>query len=80
MIVSDSDFLYNVQQGGAMDTLKLGIHRSRLLVAFLASPESSARAVLEPVLDLPKFRLAPVPGPDKFGETAALLAEAIFGR
>lgn len=80
VIVSDSDFLYNVKQAGALDKLELGIHRSRLLVAFLASPEKSARQALEPVLALPKFRLALVPGPDKFGEAAALLADAIFGR
>jgi hypothetical protein len=80
VIVSDSDFLSNVRQAGAMDKLKLGVQRSRLLVAFLSSLERSARTALEPVLALPKFRLVLVPGPDKFGEAASLLAGALFGR
>jgi hypothetical protein len=80
VIISDADFLANVQGKGAMDRLRLGIERSRLLVAFLASGEKPAQQVLAPVLGLAKFRLALVPGPDRFAETAATLADAIFGR
>jgi hypothetical protein len=79
VIVSDSDFLGNVQAAGAMDKLKHGIDRSRLLVAFLAAGEATARKTLEPVLRYPRFRLVIVHGLDQFARAAADLADAILG-
>lgn len=81
VIVSDSDFLWNVQRDGAMDVLRFGVDKSRLLVALLALPhDKQARKVLRPVLDSPRFRLATVKKLDDFGQAAADLAEALFGR
>jgi Peptidase family M48 len=81
VIVSDSDFLWNVQRDGAMDTLRFGVDKSRLLVALLALPDDKqARKLLAPVLDSPRFRLATVKKLDDFGRAAADLAEALFGR
>jgi len=79
VIVSDSDFLYNVRAPGAMDKLKYGIDHSRLLVAFLAAGEAQARETLEPVLRYPRFRLAIVKGLDQFAQAAADLADAVLG-
>jgi hypothetical protein len=62
-----------------MDKLKHGIDRSRLLVAFLAAGEATARKTLEPVLRYPRFRLVIVHGLDQFARAAADLADAILG-
>jgi hypothetical protein len=81
VIISDSDFLWNVQRDGAMDTLRFGVDKSRLLVALLALPDDKqAKKVLAPVLASPRFRLATVTKLDDFGRAAADLAEALFGR
>jgi hypothetical protein len=79
VIVSDSDFLSNVQAPGAMDKLKYGTDHSRLLVAFLAAGEAYSKKVLEPVLRYPRFRLAIVHGLDQFARAAADLAGAVLG-
>lgn len=80
VIVSDSDFLSNVQQLRAMEHLAYAVDRSRLLVALLASSGARARPVLEPVLGRPRFRLALVDDVSHFGKVAADLADAILGR
>ncbi|HSB60744.1 MAG TPA: M48 family metalloprotease [Vicinamibacteria bacterium] len=79
VIVSDSDFLWNVQQEGAMEKLCFGADRSRLLVAFLAAPEKQAREVLAPALRQDRFRLVLVRGLDQFARAAAGLADALLG-
>jgi len=80
VIISDSDFLGNVQAPGAMDALRFAVDRSRLVVAFLAIQEEWARRSLGPVLGSPRFRLAPVTSLNDFGRAACDLAEALFGR
>ncbi|MCG3185430.1 MAG: hypothetical protein ICCCNLDF_03661 [Planctomycetes bacterium] len=80
VIISDSDFLYNVSNGRkhAMEDLAAGIAQSRLLVAMLRLDEASARAALKPVLNLPNFRLVCVTNPGDLGRAAAALANALF--
>ena len=81
VIVSDSDFLYNVRGEGAMDALSFGIDKSRLLVAFLALPDpESGRKLLAPALASPRFRLVPVTSLNNFGRAAADLSDALFGK
>jgi hypothetical protein len=81
VVISDSDFLHNVAQGRAMDTLRLGIDRSRVLVALLALPDDEqARTQLAPALRSPRFRLVPVKSLGDFARTAADLAQALSGR
>ena len=81
VIVSDSDFLYNVRGEGAMDALSFGIDKSRLLVAFLALPDpESGRKLLAPALASPRFRLVPVTSLNDFGRAAADLSDALFGK
>jgi hypothetical protein len=81
VIVSDSDFLYNLGTEGAMDALRFGTDRSRLLVAFLAlSDPGGARQALAPALASPRFRLVPVTSFNDFGRVAADLADALFGK
>jgi hypothetical protein len=80
VIVSDSDFLYNVQRAGAMDALRFGIDKSRLLVAFLALPGKDVPATLAPILGLPRFRLVRVASFSDFGRAAADLSDALFGK
>jgi hypothetical protein len=80
VIISDSDFLYNVAHGKAMDRLRLGIDRSRVLVAFLAlADDKQARAQLAPALRSPRFRLVSVQSLADFARAAAELADALFG-
>jgi hypothetical protein len=80
VIVSDSDFLSNASFGNAMEALRFGVDKSKLLVAFLALNETStALAVLKPVLGSPRFRLVPVTSLADFGKAAAALADALFG-
>jgi hypothetical protein len=80
VIVSDSDFLANVQGPGAMDALRFAVDKSRLLVAFLALDAKWARTALDPVLGSSRFRLVPVASMNDFAGAAAALAEALFGR
>jgi hypothetical protein len=81
VIVSDSDFLYNVQTAGAMDALRFGCDKSQLLVAFLALPDpDGARKLLGPALASPRFRLVPVTSLKDFGRAAADLSAALFGK
>jgi hypothetical protein len=80
VIISDSDFLANVQGPGAMDALRFAVDKSRLVVAFLAIDAEWARKTLAPVLGSPRFRLAPVKSMNDFGQAAADLADALFGR
>lgn len=79
-IVSDSDFLWNLQAAGAMDALQYGVSQSRLLVAMLAlADDGQARDRLQPVLGSRKFRLVVVRGLDQFARAAADLADAVLG-
>lgn len=80
VIVSDSDFLSNVQGAGAMDALRFGVDKSQLLVAFLAVQPDWARGPLGPVLGSPRFRLVTVTSHSDFAHAAASLAEALFGK
>lgn len=79
VIVSDSDFLYNVEGDGGLEALRYGIDKSRLLVAFLALEGKGAPAALAPLLALPRFRLVRVGSFSDFGRAAADLADALFG-
>jgi hypothetical protein len=79
VIISDSDFLFNVQGPGAMEALRFATDKSRLLVAFLATDTASAQKVLGPVLGSPRFRFVPVKSFADFGRAAASLADALFG-
>jgi hypothetical protein len=80
VIISDSDFLANVQGPGAMDALRFAVDKSKLVVAFLAIDPKWAEKGLAPVLGSPKFRLVPVASMNDFARAAASLAEALFGR
>ena len=79
VIISDSDFLANVQGPGAMDALRFAVDKSRLVVAFLAIDVEWARKTLAPVLGAPRFRLVPVGSLNDFARAAAGLADALFG-
>lgn len=78
VIVSDSDFLFNLRQDGALEALLYGCERSRLLVAFLACPAQQARETLAPALAHPRFRLALVDDLAAFGTAARRLADALI--
>ncbi|RKG75323.1 hypothetical protein D7W79_20650 [Corallococcus exercitus] len=79
VVISDSDFLANMRQEGALPRLMRGMSRSRRVVAFLALPdEAQARQVLAPVLGSPRFRLATVEWMSDFGRAAAALADALL--
>ncbi len=78
VIVSDSDFLWNVRRDGAMEALLYGCERSRLLVAFLACHAGQAREALAPALAHPRFRLALVEDLAAFGAAARRLADALL--
>ncbi len=79
-IISDSDFLWNLQMAEAMDALQYGVSQSRLLVAMLAlADDAQARQKLQPVLGSRKFRLVVVRGLDQFARAATDLAEAVLG-
>jgi len=80
VIVSDADFLWNVQVAGHMDALRFSCERSSLLVAFLAAQGDSTRKTLAPILGDPRFRLALVTSLNDFARAAADLAEALIGR
>lgn len=80
VIISDADFLWNVQGQEAMEKLIYGTSQSRILVALLAVDEAAAKTTLAPVLKLAKFRLAVVRGLDQFARMAADLADAILPR
>ena len=80
VIISDSDFLSNVQGPGAMDALRFAVDKSKLVVAFLALDPQWAEKALAPVASSPRFRLAAVRSMNDFGRAAASLADALFGR
>lgn len=80
VIVSDSDFLYNVGGEEQKRDLLLGTERSRLLIAFLAVPQADrAREAIGPAAGSPHFRLATVRKLDDFAAAAAELADAVLG-
>lgn len=79
VIISDSDFLSNMQEKGALKRLGRAVANSRRVVAFLAVPdEAAARKVLAPVLTDKRFRLATVQWMSDFGPAAAALADALL--
>ena len=79
-IVSDSDFLGNLQTAGAMEALQYSVSQSRLLVAMLAlADDEQARQKLQPVMGSRKFQLVVVRGLDQFARAATDLADAVLG-
>ncbi|MCY1040567.1 M48 family metalloprotease [Corallococcus sp. bb12-1] len=79
VIISDSDFLSNMQDAQAQERLGRAVKRSRRVVALLAVPEETrARQVLAPTLRDPRFRLATVQWMSDFGPAAAALADALL--
>lgn len=79
VIISDSDFLSNVQQKGHMEALRFSCERSRLLVALLAASEAHTKTTLAPILDAKRFRLALVTSLNDFAKAAKSLADALMG-
>jgi hypothetical protein len=80
VIISDSDFLFNLGGPRAMEQLQFAADRSRLLVAFLAADEAQCRKALAPVAKQPRFRLTIVRSLADFGRAASALSDALFGR
>jgi hypothetical protein len=80
VIISDSDFLYNVGSGTHRRDLLAGTERSRLLVALLAVPNAAqALDAIGPAAGSPRFRLVTVRDLSDFAAAAARLAEAVLG-
>lgn len=80
VIISDSDFLSNVQAHGAMHQLVEGAESSRLCVALLAIDPARGQQRLAPALAVKSFRLVVVDDYNKFAPLAAKLARALFGK
>jgi hypothetical protein len=80
VVISDSDFLSNLNGPGAMDALRYAIDKSRLVVAFLAIDPGWAEKTLGPVAAAARFRLVCVKSMNDFARAAASLADALFGR
>lgn len=78
VVISDSDFLWNVRTPGAMPALQYGVEHSRVFVAFLSCAAAAARDALEPVLEHKHFRLALVENLAEFAQAAARLADALM--
>jgi hypothetical protein len=79
VIISDTDFLSNVENVAHMKRLAEAVRRSRAVVAFLAAPdEHRVRQVLKPVLGDKRFRLVVVKWMSEFGPAAAALSEALL--
>jgi len=79
VVISDSDFLYNLRPDRARKALLAGTERSRLLVALLALVDP-ARALeqIGPAASSPRFRLAGVRDLSAFAAAASRLAEAVL--
>lgn len=79
VVISDSDFLYNMRQEGALPRFARAMERSRRVVAFLAVvDDATVRHVMAPVMGSPRFRLATVQWMSDFGRAAAALADALL--
>ncbi|WP_223639756.1 M48 family metalloprotease [Corallococcus sp. EGB] len=79
VVISDSDFLHNMRQEGALPGFARAMERSRRVVAFLALPDdAAARQALAPVVGSPRFRIATVQWMSDFGRAAAALADALL--
>lgn len=79
VIISDSDFLANAREDGAMSRLRAAVAKSRAMVALLHLPdELAARRELAPALEDARFRLLTVEKLDDFGRMAARLAAALM--
>lgn len=80
-LISDSDFLYNVSQKGAMASFMEGVSRCRMFIALLALPDLEAgKKALAPALGLPQLRLAVVTDYAQLPQAAARLTQAIWGK
>lgn len=96
VVISDADFLANVEHGPIdyshrphkplyepLPLLLEGISRSRLFVALLSLGDrdaSRANKLLAPALRLPNFRLERVSNPGQLPQAAARLAHAFWGK
>ncbi|MCC6464879.1 MAG: hypothetical protein IT463_06010 [Planctomycetes bacterium] len=79
VIISDTDFLYNINHiKDARKDLATGIERSLLMVAMLRSDGPTAGKELREFLAMPRFRLAPVADASNLGRAAAALASVLF--
>jgi hypothetical protein len=81
VVISDSDFLWNLKErANALESLLYGIERSAVFVAFLALwDEKEARDELRAALGHPAFRLVAVQDLTEYAEAASRLARALFG-
>lgn len=83
VIISDSDFLYNLKnEKDALVHMAAGVRASRRLVTMLALSRSSAKQVEQALGDevcaLPQLRVVYVERLDQFAAMAAELARALF--
>ena len=90
VVISDSDFLYNVKNPpvstkkqksyNPMALLLEGTQRSKLFVALLSLWKDAEVKELAPALQLPNFRLERVSNPADLPQAAAKLAHAFWGK
>jgi len=83
VIISDGDFLANLQEKGAREHLYTGVSAARRFVVMLALNPSWKpqvdQAIGERAGRLPQLRVVYVPALDQFAAMAADLARALFG-
>jgi hypothetical protein len=80
VVISDGDFLANLQGAGARDALLFGVEHSHRFVALLYVWGGTAEKELKALLGHPNFRLVQVTDLSKFGAMASGLADALFGK
>lgn len=82
VIVSDSDFLWNLKGEGAMEALSYAADRAPRVVALLALPYAKSEEVVAqfaPLTGRDGFRLVPVTSYADLGGAARDLARGLFG-
>jgi hypothetical protein len=83
VLISDSDFLWNVAAKGAPEQFAAGLDRTQMFVALLSlygDPQPQLKKAMGELMNHPRLRIGVVSNPSELPQAAAQLTRALWGK